>query len=48
MALRENRISFAGEHLSFAPSWMQGALQSGLRVVQEVSRLSSAAAGGSR
>jgi monoamine oxidase len=32
----EGRIFFAGEHLSDNPSWMQGALQSGLRVVKEV------------
>ena len=33
----EGRIFFAGEHLSDNASWMQGALQSGLRVVKEVS-----------
>jgi monoamine oxidase len=32
----ENRIFFAGEHISNFPSWMQGALQSGLRVVDEI------------
>ncbi|HEY0427618.1 MAG TPA: FAD-dependent oxidoreductase [Pyrinomonadaceae bacterium] len=32
----ENRIFFAGEHVSGFPSWMQGALQSGLRVVDEI------------
>lgn len=32
----EGRIFFAGEHLSENASWMQGALQSGLRVVKEV------------
>ena len=32
----ENRIFFAGEHISNFPSWMQGALQSGLRVVEEI------------
>jgi monoamine oxidase len=30
------RIHFAGEHLSAASSWMQGALQSGLRAVKEI------------
>jgi monoamine oxidase len=33
---REGRIHFAGEHLSPWFSWMQGALSSGLRVVQEI------------
>ena len=32
----EGRIFFAGEHLSEHASWMQGALESGLRVVKEV------------
>lgn len=32
----ENRIFFAGEHASFNPSWMQGALESAFRVVQEI------------
>lgn len=32
----EGRIHFAGEHLSPFFSWMQGALQSGLRAVQEI------------
>jgi monoamine oxidase len=32
----ESRIFFAGEHLSNNASWMQGALQSGLRVVKEI------------
>ena len=32
----EGRIFFAGEHLSDYASWMQGALQSALRVVKEV------------
>ena len=32
----EGRIFFAGEHLSNHASWMQGALESGLRVVKEV------------
>jgi monoamine oxidase len=36
----ETRIFFAGEHVSGFPSWMQGALQSGLRVVEEVTKYS--------
>ncbi|HYP49440.1 MAG TPA: FAD-dependent oxidoreductase [Pyrinomonadaceae bacterium] len=32
----EGRIHFAGEHASDLASWMQGALQSGLRVVEEI------------
>jgi monoamine oxidase len=32
----EGRVHFAGEHLSAWPSWMQGALQSGLRAVKEI------------
>jgi len=32
----EGRIHFAGEHLSSAPSWMQGALESGLRAMKEI------------
>jgi len=35
-SLREGRIHFAGEHLSPWPSWMQGALSSGLRAVKEI------------
>lgn len=34
----EKRIFFAGEHLSGMPSWMQGALQSGLRAVDQINR----------
>lgn len=33
----EGRIHFAGDHASHQPSWMQGALASGLRVVKEIS-----------
>ncbi|HEX8266701.1 MAG TPA: FAD-dependent oxidoreductase [Pyrinomonadaceae bacterium] len=36
----ENRIFFAGEHASFNPSWMQGALESAVRVVQEIQTVS--------
>jgi len=32
----EGRIHFAGEHLSEWPSWMQGALSSGLRAMKEI------------
>jgi len=32
----DGRIHFAGEHLSMASSWMQGALSSGLRAVKEI------------
>jgi len=32
----EGRVHFAGEHISGYPYWMQGALQSGLRVAEEV------------
>src|SRR5215217_5077250 len=32
----ENKIHFAGEHLSPWSSWMQGALSSGLRAVKEI------------
>jgi monoamine oxidase len=32
----EGRVFFAGEHLSRFQGWMQGALESGLRAVQEV------------
>jgi monoamine oxidase len=35
-AAPEGRIHFAGEHLSLWPSWMQGALASGLRAVKEI------------
>ena len=33
---REGRIHFAGEHMSEWPSWMQGALSTGLRAVNEI------------
>lgn len=35
------RIHFAGEHLSEWPSWMQGALSSGLRAVKEIDEAST-------
>lgn len=38
----ENRIFFAGEHASFNASWMQGALESAVRVVQEIQTAAAA------
>jgi monoamine oxidase len=35
-AVEGGRIHFAGEHLSQWPSWIQGALSSGLRAVKEI------------
>jgi monoamine oxidase len=32
----EGRVYFAGEHVSSWPSWMQGALESGIRVAREI------------
>ena len=32
----EGRIFIAGEHASLAHTWMQGALESGLRAVKEM------------
>ena len=40
----EGRIYFAGEHLSPWPSWMQGALSSGLRAMKEIDEALSVAA----
>ena len=40
------RIHFAGEHLSQWFSWMQGALDSGLRVVKEINETPEVRAGG--
>ncbi|MFN2531920.1 MAG: flavin monoamine oxidase family protein [Pyrinomonadaceae bacterium] len=37
----EGRIHFAGEHASSLRGWMQGALESGLRVVREINALGS-------
>jgi monoamine oxidase len=39
----EGRIHFAGEHLSGRPSWMQGAIESGLRAAREAAGSLSAA-----
>jgi monoamine oxidase len=36
----EGRVYFAGDHASHQPSWMQGALASGLRVFREISQSS--------
>jgi monoamine oxidase len=41
IARSENRVFFAGEHASNYSSWMQGALQAGLRVVEEIKRKNS-------
>jgi monoamine oxidase len=35
----EGRIHFAGEHASAAPSWMQGALESGRRAAGEIGQV---------
>ncbi|MFN7932519.1 MAG: FAD-dependent oxidoreductase [Bryobacteraceae bacterium] len=32
----EGRIFFAGEHASLTPTWIQGAIESGLRAVQQI------------
>lgn len=36
IAAPEGRIHFAGEHTSKSPAWMQGALESGIRVAREI------------
>lgn len=38
----EGRVHFAGDHASHQPSWMQGALSSGLRVVKEINEAAHA------
>ncbi|MBM7691467.1 monoamine oxidase [Peribacillus deserti] len=35
----ENRIHFAGEHTSHFPAWIQGGIESGIRVAMEVNNL---------
>lgn len=35
----EGRVHFAGEHTSTAPAWIEGAIQSGIRVAHEVTDL---------
>ncbi|WP_449237042.1 flavin monoamine oxidase family protein [Bacillus songklensis] len=35
----EGRIHFAGEHASTSPGWIQGAVESGIRVAHEVNDL---------
>ncbi|MGG1572495.1 flavin monoamine oxidase family protein [Fictibacillus sp. NRS-1165] len=35
----EGRVHFAGEHTSTAPAWIEGAIQSGIRVAHEVTNL---------
>ena len=42
--IREGNVFFAGEHLSSHGSWMQGALESGLTVVNEITRARATAA----
>jgi monoamine oxidase len=32
----EGRVHFAGEHASLAHAWIQGAIESGLRVASEI------------
>lgn len=44
----EGRIHFAGEHLSPWFSWMQGALDSGLRAVKEINEAAELKSGGLR
>ena len=36
IARSEGRIHFAGDHTSATPGWMEGALESAERVVQEI------------
>jgi monoamine oxidase len=36
LAAKEGRIYFAGEHISDAPGWMEGAISSGLRAAREI------------
>ncbi|MEI2471777.1 FAD-dependent oxidoreductase, partial [Peribacillus frigoritolerans] len=35
----EGRVHFAGEHTSTVPAWIEGAIQSGIRVAHEVTNL---------
>ncbi|MFD5849923.1 flavin monoamine oxidase family protein [Cytobacillus oceanisediminis] len=35
----EGRVHFAGDHTSLAPGWIEGAIQSGIRVAREVTDL---------
>jgi monoamine oxidase len=39
VATPEGRVHFAGEHCSDTPAWMQGAIESAIRVVNEVNDL---------
>ena len=36
LIMPEGRIHFAGEHTSLTHTWMQGALESGLRATREI------------
>lgn len=38
LARPEGRVHFAGEHASTAPQWLEGAVESALRVVDEIAR----------
>lgn len=40
LARPEGRVHFAGEHLSSKPGWMEGAIESALRVVDEINAAS--------
>jgi monoamine oxidase len=40
---REGKVWFAGEHASPWPTWMQGALTSGIRVAHEINAASNLA-----
>ncbi len=43
IARPEGRVHFAGDHASHRPSWMQGALESGLRVLEEINEAAQGA-----
>jgi monoamine oxidase len=40
----EGRVHFAGDHTSLQASWMQGALESGVRVVREINKAAQSVA----
>jgi hypothetical protein len=44
----ENRIHYAGEHTSLRYGWIEGAVESGIRVAKEVCDCSAPAGGGSQ
>ena len=39
LARAEGRVHFAGEHVSSKPGWMEGAIESALRAVDEITAL---------